>query len=409
MKNTVLPIKYKDHRTLSFSRTFGTAISMPLEFSFDKLKLLPDQNADGLGQACTAYTHHDIASNEDGLVYDDYLFTYKNTLNMMGAEFGQPCDVMLALKATTVFGVKNKSESVLDALTHRRGPYFIVEKEGDYFGGLISAMWVKQGCLSVATPWFPEFEQVNDNCTVPSPINWSDLSRVSWHDWEACGVILVNGVQHIVCKSWQGPHFGRTGYCYFNREQINKMLGTRGAGCFGQKHANPEDRYRVEMSLVETAISYARMIISKLLNQRATMPSISQPKPVLPQPQPKKDLLTDFCNAIASYEGGPGERNHRNNNPGNCKYSPIGYASIYGIVGRDRDNFAIFKDWDTGFLYLENLVKGKAEQSPQQTVGQFMARYAPTSDGNNPVAYAKYITGTIGVDYLTFTMGDLLT
>lgn len=107
--------------------------------------------------------------------------------------------------------------------------------------------------------------------------------------------------------------------------------------------------------------------------------------------------LATFCEAIRDYEGSPGNRNYRNNNPGNCRYSSVGYAAKYGQVGKDAQGFAIFKDMDTGMLYLRNLVLEKVRKNPNQTILQFMSVYAPTSDGNNPVSYANFLAKRLGV------------
>ncbi len=130
---------------------------------------------------------------------------------------------------------------------------------------------------------------------------------------------------------------------------------------------------------------------------------ISQPEPPQPQPEPivepVKDKLTQFALCIRDYEGSPpNDRNYRNNNAGNCKYSPVGYLPIYQPVKKDKDGFAIFKDYETGFLYLKNLIKEKASKNPNQTLFQFMANtYAPKEDDNNPVAYTNYIAHRLGV------------
>lgn len=279
IKSNVIPIKFKDYRTYSFHDTFGTIQNITAPFNFDTLKRKPNQYADGLPEGCTAETSNDIASNEDAVVYDDVDFTYRNTLLMMNdAPYGSPCDVMVALNATVVYGVKNKAMSPTDALKNRRAPFFIVQKLGDYFDGLLSAMQVKQGCLSVATPWFPIFEQVGADGLIVSPQNFADLSQVSWHDWEACGMVVVNGEQRIICKSWQGENYGDKGYCYFNRAQINALLGTKGSGCFGQKHARPEDIQTVKMTIWQTILSYARLILSRaptLIQIKALQTSIA--------------------------------------------------------------------------------------------------------------------------------------
>ena len=118
------------------------------------------------------------------------------------------------------------------------------------------------------------------------------------------------------------------------------------------------------------------------------------PKPVI-APVP---LLTTFCLAIKQHEGFymPGELaeypegtpSYRNNNPGNCKFSPVGYLPIYEPVKESASGFAIFKDYATGWLYLQNLVKEKISANPNETILQFFENYAPVSDGNNPPVYS---------------------
>lgn len=109
------------------------------------------------------------------------------------------------------------------------------------------------------------------------------------------------------------------------------------------------------------------------------------------------NLLPQLALAIRDYEGAPGDRNYRNNNPGNCRYSSIGYLPIYRPVGKDAQNFAKFKDMDTGMLYLHNLIKYKVAKNPSQTLLQFMQGYAPVADGNDPQKYAAFIGQRLSV------------
>lgn len=134
-------------------------------------------------------------------------------------------------------------------------------------------------------------------------------------------------------------------------------------------------------------------------------------QPAVPAHPP---LLATFCSAIRDYEGKPGDRNYRNNSPGNVRFSPYGYLPIYGEVKKDPDGFAIFKDYATGWLYLENFVKYKAHEFPNFTVLQFIAGvppkwygYSPASDGNIPQEYADFIQMRLGVGN-SFTIGQLL-
>src|SRR4051812_17128284 len=99
MKKGLLPIKYKDHRTLDFHLTFGTTFIPHKDFNFDVSGVFPDQNADGHPNACTAYAENDVASNDDKTYYDDQVFTYENTKKMMNVSGEVPVDQMTALKS----------------------------------------------------------------------------------------------------------------------------------------------------------------------------------------------------------------------------------------------------------------------------------------------------------------------
>lgn len=134
-------------------------------------------------------------------------------------------------------------------------------------------------------------------------------------------------------------------------------------------------------------------------------------KPISPEPhevynevkeaimEPKRNLLKEFCTAISQYEGGPGDLNHRNNNPGNLR-------SKFGP-------FLKFATWDEGFKALEDYVtractgKHKAYK-PDFTIAQFFSVYAPSGDNNHPDLYANWVAKKIGVP-VTTKIRDLLT
>lgn len=123
-----------------------------------------------------------------------------------------------------------------------------------------------------------------------------------------------------------------------------------------------------------------------------------QPPIVIVPPTENRATLDNLCLSIRDYEGAPGDRNYRNNNPGNCRYSSIGYLPIYGHVGKDAKNFAIFNDMATGMLYLHNLIKEKVAKSTNHSIYHFMQSYAPVTDGNDPLKYAQFIATRLGVD-----------
>lgn len=139
---------------------------------------------------------------------------------------------------------------------------------------------------------------------------------------------------------------------------------------------------------------------------------------------PKSATRGNLCLGLRDYEGSPGkgapaDRNYRNNNPGNCRYSSVGYLPIYGNVREDREGvpddqpgFAIFKDYATGWKYLNNLVKEKIEKHPAWTlllfIGDEKEGWSPASDGNEPVRYSAFLGRRLGVDSATFPIGKLL-
>lgn len=114
----------------------------------------------------------------------------------------------------------------------------------------------------------------------------------------------------------------------------------------------------------------------------------------------------NFCLAIQEYEGyfAPGENpkhpngsfSWRNNNPGNLRY-----ANQVGSTGENR-GFAVFPDYETGFNALmrqvELAISGKSRvYSPEMDLIQFFNVYAPSSDNNNPFAYADFVAKKLGV------------
>ncbi len=127
------------------------------------------------------------------------------------------------------------------------------------------------------------------------------------------------------------------------------------------------------------------------------MPAI--PEDLLPVKADKPaDFLTAFCLAIKQHEGWfQGSRSYTNNNPGNCRYSSVGYLPMYGHVGKDDKNFAVFRDYATGYLYLKNLVKNKIQKHPAWTFYDFFNVYAPASDNNDSKLYAEIVAKACGV------------
>lgn len=133
-----------------------------------------------------------------------------------------------------------------------------------------------------------------------------------------------------------------------------------------------------------------------LMSEPATLSTSSQ--------EANKATLDNLCLAIRDFEGlqinanGKPDRNWKNNNPGNCRYSSVGYLPKYLPVLKDKDGFAIFKDYATGWNYLQNMLKAQIHLHPNWTILDMMTNYAPESDNNPTLNYAKHVAKRMGVD-----------
>lgn len=106
-------------------------------------------------------------------------------------------------------------------------------------------------------------------------------------------------------------------------------------------------------------------------------------------------LIESIAQAIAQVESGgnPNARNYRNNNPGNLRSwgaNPIvnGYAQFRTMqAGWDALYAQTRKNIGLGLTLIE-FFAGKP--------GVY-AGYAPSSDGNQPLAYAQRVAGQVGI------------
>ena len=98
------------------------------------------------------------------------------------------------------------------------------------------------------------------------------------------------------------------------------------------------------------------------------------------------DVLID---SITKMEGGnPGDRNTRNNNPGNLEASDW-VKSQPGYVGTDG-RFAIFDTPEAGEAALENLLVSGDTIYKDNTVGDFLETYAPQHE-NDTAGYTNFV------------------
>lgn len=79
----------------------------------------------------------------------------------------------------------------------------------------------------------------------------------------------------------------------------------------------------------------------------------------------------------------------RNNNPGNI----IKGTTDHRKIGHGAGKFAAFANEEDGTAALHDLLRGPKYNN--LTIMRAMAKYAPQSDGNNPVHYANWVAGSI--------------
>lgn len=261
MNSGVRPVR-KDHRDRSFPRTFGSTTAFPDELNLDAGFGFPDQNADGRPDGCTGYAQTEICQDEDAIRYDPG-FTYDKT-RMMEGTYPQPvgCDIRESLTSLIAYGALGLGETTEEqAGYHRRGAYYNVvdSPDLDAFDDVRSAIITNRRSVSVATPWFSEWEQTTLG-VVPMPSS----SPVAFHNWKICGWKQILGRTYLIGKSWQGPNYGDHGYHYVSRETFNAVMEMAGSAAFTVRKADSGDYVRVKLAILTTVLSYVRVLLSRL-------------------------------------------------------------------------------------------------------------------------------------------------
>jgi hypothetical protein len=187
-------------------------------------------------------------------------------------------------------------------------------------------------------------------------------------------------------------------------------------------------RYHIDLapqtvSFLDAAVRALNAFLAWFKSQDgAKDPPAPEIKPTIPPApvQTTQKRLEQFAGTIKRHEGWTvgtikdgvrvgGSRSWRNCNAGNCRYSSEGYLAMYGKVGKDKDNFAIFSTEAIGELYLMNLIRVTIKKHPTWSIYAFFAnKYAPKSDGNDPVRYAKVAADGCGLTPQS-PISDLLT
>lgn len=134
-------------------------------------------------------------------------------------------------------------------------------------------------------------------------------------------------------------------------------------------------------------------------------PSIPAPQPIPTAPHISK--ISPWALAIQHQEGGkPQDRNTRNRNPGNLKFTP--YTKSLGAINHDAGNFCIFNTYTDGFKALCQFLTDAADghlvnYRPEMTLDKFTTVYAVPPNKN----YVNGVAKTLAVA-VTTPIKDLL-
>lgn len=162
--------------------------------------------------------------------------------------------------------------------------------------------------------------------------------------------------------------------------------------------------------LLEKALAWLMNIPETPPQTPYTPPGTPKPAtPVIDYIPPRPMLLSAFCMSIQKFEGwvaNPPSRSYLNKNPGNLRK----WHTQTGTAG----GFAVFPTYEAGFAALKELVTraatGKSTvYKPTDTIAQFFAKYAPSSDNNHPDTYARFVALRLGVEATTFQIKNLIT
>jgi len=387
-----------DSRDKIHSQMFG-AVSLsefPAEINFDTP--LGD-NIQPIGDvSCTCYSVCDIAEDQDNVEYDIADLFKRIQRTRFGADPRQSLSKATSQEDDGGLLPLGKTVRVKHWKSYWRadlGPH-------DAFDNIRSSILIAQSPIEIGTYFYMEWigKEILPVGKIPG----------SSHMYVCEGWKQINGEPHLIIEAWMGKKV------YMSREVLNAAMKPFGMQSWVLS------TFEIDERRTRTMLEWIRDLCLNtilLLKQLFVIKNIELPKEVAveskkeekielkPTDSPKKrDLLTEFCTAIGQYEGGPGDLNHRNNNPGS-----LPFGNIRNLSGE----FKKFKTWDEGFAYLKDYVirAGTGKHSAYKkncTILEFFEVYAPREDDNNPTKYAVWVVTKVGQPlFLGFKIKDLLT
>lgn len=288
----------------SHEQTFG-AIDPKMfeaEYNADLGLSFPDQNADGLPNGCTGYTQTEIGQDENGEFFDPK-FTYENTLILADLPPHSPCKIRDSFKETRTRGLKRKDNDS----TLVRGAYYDVDKNGDYFDGIRSALYLNRiasRTISAASPWFPEWRKAIDGILIaPKKYVWEAVG----HNYKICGWKTIKSEPYLIIKPWTGASWGDKGYGYMSREICNKLFLISGTAIYIQSNLTASEVKTIKLDIMELILTFLNRLIKIMPSQdNITTVSLQEKYPEKLMPN-KSDHLYDVAYSFIGKDASPKE------------------------------------------------------------------------------------------------------
>lgn len=247
IKHGVNPPKKQIRRT--FPHVFGAVnVAAIPDFNYDKGLWMPDQDADFAPTECTGYSTADMIADMTGIIPSpDFSFaagiwTEGVAPNTAGVEFPKTMQGAV-LRGTVPIGAallsaKNQGELYVADINHWQAALPYVKNKqngvlnvlgnGSPSNSILSAMLTSGLSVSVATPWFPEFDNAPNGVVPELNIAGRDLGGLPWHNWNIKGKKTVNSQWRFPGKSWQGTKVGDSGLLHFSPSTIDTLFSIPG-------------------------------------------------------------------------------------------------------------------------------------------------------------------------------------
>ncbi len=262
-----IKLEFTDHNDLSLIPSFGgtdNTSGLPAQYIVATSEM-PDQDADGLYEACTAYAQTELAADQTGEEYDIKEFYLSTPPGDLGPR---------AMRDSLSLLTKRGPKTTKGVLKSWDGKYYNIYKYGklDWYNAFKVGLYIvrnEKRAASAAMPWYREWSGSN----VPASGIVPDLGTYSWtnasgHDAVIGGwtsVSLINGKplgdEYMAIKSWQGQ-VGDGGWLYFSKAIINKVFELYYTEVFTVSQQKPTTFATVDLPAIERIISFIKNLFN---------------------------------------------------------------------------------------------------------------------------------------------------